>query len=278
MKAAFSILRVSPTHVGFLAVLAFAPAVLQAHDLQICKTSDLSHPVSGSFTFNIDSSSTATAPYNFSHFATRTVLVGACSEAFEGNDSAAYRITEVAVANTAVTSIKSKILYNFSPNPGGNGLLDSNLVQRTAIVSSSGAETTVVTFTNSNVSTSNQGCTPGFFKQHQHFDSWSGGFTTDTKVNTVFTGVDASLADETLLDALQGGGGPGLVGAEQILLRAAVAALLNASSAGVNYPLTRDDITSDVNTALAIGTRDVILTVATALDNYNNGSGGCPLS
>jgi hypothetical protein len=278
MKAGFSILRVSPTQVGFLAALAFAPVILQAHDLQVCKTSDLSHPVSGSFTFNIDISSTPTTPYNFSHFATKTVLVGACSEAFLGEGYGPYRITEVAVANTAVTSITSKIVYNSPPGAGGNGLLDANLAQRTAIVYANDSATTIVTFTNSNVSTSNQGCTPGFFKQPQHFDSWSPGFTTTTKLNTVFTGVDGSLAGETLLEALQGGGGPGVVGAEQILLRAAVAALLNASSAGLSFPLTVADIKSDVNTALAIGTRDAILTVATALDNYNNGSGGCPLS
>jgi hypothetical protein len=97
-------------------------------------------------------------------------------------------------------------------------------------------------------------------------------------VSSVFSNVDASLSGETLLAALQGGGGSGLVGAETILLRAGVAALLNASNTSVHYPLTAAMVISEVNTALATSNRDMILALATALDNDNNGSGGYPLS
>jgi hypothetical protein len=81
----------------------------------------------------------------------------------------------------------------------------------------------------------------------------------------------------TLLEALDvsGGGGNTLTGASRTLLRAAVAALLNASSNGVNYPISTAKIISDVNEALASGDRNTILTLAGTLDGYNNL--GCPL-
>jgi len=79
----------------------------------------------------------------------------------------------------------------------------------------------------------------------------------------------ASLQSLTLLQALQGGGGPGIAGAQQILLRAATAALLNA--AGVpDYGLLTGDVTFMVNQALATNDRSQILALATQLDNLNN--------
>jgi hypothetical protein len=123
-----------------------------------------------------------------------------------------------------------------------------------------------------------QGCTPGFWKQDQHFNSWTAPYAPTTLVKTVFT-IPASLAsfgNETLLTALQGGGGPGLNGAVQILLRAAVAAVLNAASSSVTYPLSVAQIQSLVKTALATLDRDTILALATQLDNDNNL--GCPLN
>jgi hypothetical protein len=117
-----------------------------------------------------------------------------------------------------------------------------------------------------------QGCTPGYWKNHT--SAWCSTYKTSDTVSSVFAHVDPSLANETLLQALQGGGGSGLVGAETILLRAATAALLNACR--LNYPLQTTDITSMVSAALATGNRDTILNLATVLDNYNNL--GCPLN
>ncbi len=121
------------------------------------------------------------------------------------------------------------------------------------------------------------GCTPGYWKNHT--DSWAGtGYAPSQKVGSVFSGASAfpSLASKTLLQALQGGGGPGLDGAAKILLRAAVAALLNAAHSGVDYPRTTAEILADVNAALSSGNRNTMLNLATALDNDNNL--GCPLN
>lgn len=72
-----------------------------------------------------------------------------------------------------------------------------------------------------------EGCTPGFWKQNQHFIMWVG-FDQDDDFETVF-GVDASFTT-TLLEALEQGGS-----GEYALGRHAVAALLNAANPNVDY-------------------------------------------
>jgi len=90
-----------------------------------------------------------------------------------------------------------------------------------------------------------EGCTPGYWKQDQHFDSWVG-FAPSDDYETVF-GVDASF-DKTLLGALkQGGGG------EKALGRHAVAALLNSSNPDVSYAFTTAEIIAIVQEAYATG-------------------------
>lgn len=121
----------------------------------------------------------------------------------------------------------------------------------------------------------NQGCTPGYWKNHT--GSWtSTPYRPHLLVSGVFSPVPSALANWTLLQALDGGGGPGTLGAAKILLRAAVAALLNASSSGVDYALTPTQVISQVNAALASNNRDTMLALATRLDGYNNR--GCPLN
>lgn len=88
-----------------------------------------------------------------------------------------------------------------------------------------------------------EGCTPGYWKQSQHFDSWAG-YAPGDSFNAVF-GVTASF-NKTLLGALsQGGGG------EKALGRHAVAALLNAVNGGVSYRFTVAEVIAIVQTAYA---------------------------
>jgi len=122
-----------------------------------------------------------------------------------------------------------------------------------------------------------EGCTPGYWKNHE--DSWAGtGYTPGQTAGSVFSGAAAfpSLAAKTLLQTLQGSGGPGLEGGAKILLRAAVAALLNAAHSGVDYPRTTAEILADTNAALTSGNRNTMLNLATGLDDDNNL--GCPLN
>jgi hypothetical protein len=79
----------------------------------------------------------------------------------------------------------------------------------------------------------------------------------------------------TLLQALQGGGGPGVEGATKILLRHAVASLLNSAHPDVSFDLDTAGLIADVNAALA-SDRATMLALAAELDALNNQ--GCPLN
>jgi hypothetical protein len=118
-----------------------------------------------------------------------------------------------------------------------------------------------------------EGCTPGYWKNHP--EDWTG-FTTGQSLESVFDVPNSlGLDSVSLMSALEFGGGSGTVGAAKILLRASVAALLNSSSSGVDYPLTTAQVIAHVNAALATLDRETILDLATDLDSKNNG--GCPL-
>jgi hypothetical protein len=131
-----------------------------------------------------------------------------------------------------------------------------------------------------------QGCTPGYWRQSQHFDSWTAPYDPTDLVKNVFNvspflqngklDLNGNGLDDTLAGALSYQGGSGVTGAAQILLRAAVAALLNAAHPDVNYPRTTAEVIADVNAALASGNRTTMLNLASELDADNNF--GCPLN
>jgi hypothetical protein len=169
-------------------------------------------------------------------------------------------------------------------------LTDAVVVDRTATLTLGSGDFAFCRYVNQFTPPSEQGCTPGFWKQEQHFGHWlPTGYLPDTVLNSVFDfpadGPVASLGSDTMLDALNYGGGPGLDGAARILLRAAVAAVLNAAHPDVEYAFTEDDVIADVSAALNSGSRADMLALATELDNANNGvtldnegTESCPLS
>jgi hypothetical protein len=120
-----------------------------------------------------------------------------------------------------------------------------------------------------------QGCTPGYWKNHT--DSWQG-YAPSQTVGSTFSAASAypSIASQTLLEALQGGGGSGTLGAAKVLVRAGTAALLNSAHSGVDGASTTAEVLAAVNAALASGDRDTMLGVASGLDADNNL--GCPLN
>jgi hypothetical protein len=122
-----------------------------------------------------------------------------------------------------------------------------------------------------------QGCTPGYWKANvkKGAGEWTqAGLAPTHTVGTVFAA--PGYNGYTLLQALEFGGGPGVSGATQNLLRAAVAAVLNASNSDVAYPRTRAAIVTAVNAAIASGNRNTMLALAGELDADNNL--GCPLN
>jgi hypothetical protein len=113
------------------------------------------------------------------------------------------------------------------------------------------------------------GCTPGYWKNH--INMWPAPYTTKTTVGSVFDIPDAlsSFRNVTLFDALEGGGGPGLNGATTILLRAAVASLLNSGLPdGLGMQL--DFTLRDTNNQLSSLNRASMLQLAAEFDYWNN--------
>jgi hypothetical protein len=124
-----------------------------------------------------------------------------------------------------------------------------------------------------------EGCTPGYWKNHTaNWEEYTPGITLGSQF--VFPAQLSGFGSQTMLQALAGGGGPGVSGAATILMRAAVAAYLNAAHEGLGYPYRRFvdpfNIHAQVNAALASLDRDAMLQLATTLDTANNL--GCPLS
>jgi hypothetical protein len=85
-----------------------------------------------------------------------------------------------------------------------------------------------------------------------------------------------SLGSKSLLEALSFKGGSTLTEKAQILLRAAVAALLSSSHPSVDYPRSPADVILDVNNALESNNAMWIQNLAFDLDLDNNL--GCPLN
>ena len=122
--------------------------------------------------------------------------------------------------------------------------------------------------------TQSEGLSHGFWKNHA--DLWTDPYNWDDRVDSVLIipGSLSELADDTLLHALKYDGGPGVPGAARILLRTAVAAVLNAAHPEINYPLTVSQVVIAVNDALSSSDRATTLDLKDQLDMNNNLGGG----
>jgi hypothetical protein len=110
--------------------------------------------------------------------------------------------------------------------------------------------------------TKDQGCTPGFWKNHTNV--WSG-YSPSDKFNAVFgVSYNSSL---TLGGALRLGGG-----GFAALARHAAAALLNSEHSGVSYGLTTSEIVALVQQAFGTNNPEPI---KNQLDGLNNA--GCSI-
>ncbi len=113
------------------------------------------------------------------------------------------------------------------------------------------------------------GCSHGYWKNHT--TSWPAGYLPSQTVGTYFTG--SGFSTSTLAQALAFGGGSGVAGAEQILLKQAVAALLNEAKYGTAFGpyASVAALKTAVSAALASDDRGTMITLAGALDYWNNG-------
>lgn len=113
--------------------------------------------------------------------------------------------------------------------------------------------------------TGGQGCTPGYWKQSQHFDSWTG-YSPNTQFSAVF---ENAFPGKTLVQVLGlGGGGLNALG------RHTVAALLSASSPGVDYGVaTPAEVIAAFNAVFPGGDYETLKNRFAAFNEA-----GCPLN
>jgi hypothetical protein len=105
-----------------------------------------------------------------------------------------------------------------------------------------------------------EGCTPGFWRTHP--EAYPAPYSPTTTLGSVFAGLPSGYASLTFAQALSLGGG-GL----NALLRHAVAALLNAASPEVDYPLTTAEVIALTNAAIASGDYEALKDM---FDEFNN--------
>ncbi len=123
-----------------------------------------------------------------------------------------------------------------------------------------------------------QGCSPGYWKQTQHFDSWVAPYipsgASATKFSTVFGTTHNPFGTKTLLQVLQqGGGGINALG------RHTVSALLNAAAIGTtNYGFSAASVISQFQ-AVYPGTATAQQALSDLLANMEDVNGRiCPLN
>ncbi len=118
-----------------------------------------------------------------------------------------------------------------------------------------------------------EGCTPGYWKQSQHLDSWP------VDVNTTFYEVfgrsieirikrQGTVYEPTLLEALNANGGQ-----VNMAARHATAAYLNAMSSGVNFDMTSSYVVNAFQSSFDSGSYGVLIQ---GLVDANEQ--GCPLN
>lgn len=109
-----------------------------------------------------------------------------------------------------------------------------------------------------------EGCTPGYWRQMHHYDSWTG-YSPGQQFSSVF---EDAFPGMTLGQVVQlGGGGLNALG------RHTVAALLNAASPDVAYPYTPAQVISEFNAVFPGGNYEAL---KDTFEMYNESF--CPLN
>ena len=200
---------------------------------------------------------------------TRTISGGTCQEVYTdttpGTDT--VTVTEAVPAGYTASFVRTQLTGATSVTTSGSGNTTNGLVADLA--TSDNGRGVLVVFTNTLIppppSDGDEGCTPGYWKQDQHFDSWTAPFTPNTLFSSVFENAFPGMTLDQVLG--QGGGGLNALG------RHTVAALLNAASPGVDYPLTVAQVISGFNAVFPGGDYETLKNRWAAFNEL-----GCPLN
>lgn len=177
-------------------------------------------------------------------------------------------VTEIVPAGVALVSVATRRCHGFdcvdgTASNGSSFTIDSDTGWR-------------VTFTNQLLG-GGEGCTPGYWRQQHHFDSWEGASPGDL-LSSIFMLPSGFVPPEhnvdpatlTLAEALTLRGGK-----INALTRHAVAAYLNASHSGVSYDLLPSEVV-DLYNAAKDGPKQAIEDAKDTLVDFNEQ--GCPLN
>jgi hypothetical protein len=237
------------------------PAGTDWGQVRLCKTGS----ATGTFTYQV--SVDGGAPFAVD------IDAGSCEIIYDSPAGGGVTETISIVEDDPAPSVLTDIdIERFIPDGyvvPGNPSATFDVPTRTATAPINSDLVVTVTFENTfTPPTGNEGCTPGYWKQEHHFDSWPAAYDPSDSFNAVFgIGTNWFPNSFTLLDALSAGGG-GI----RALARHAVAALLNAESGF--YPLTPGDVIDAVQDAYN-GTGDI---EDTKNDFEDNNELGCPLN
>jgi hypothetical protein len=160
------------------------------------------------------------------------------------NASGRYRFTDLCADRYTVCVDESTLPARLEPAPcdqGSDDRIDSECSPHTITLGPDEWNATIDFGYCDTPDGGAEGCTPGYWKQQQHFDSWPAPYTPWTDFSDVF---DDAIPGKTLQQVVkQGGGGLAALG------RHTVAALLNAASPGVDYGPSPTDVIDMFNAA-----------------------------
>jgi hypothetical protein len=200
---------------------------------------------------------------------TRTLAPGTCQDVWADTTAGAdlVTVTETVPTNFVASFIATTILAQTATT--GSSTASNTFSGLVNPPPSDAARGVLVVFTNTFVPPppppGDEGCTPGYWKQEQHFDSWTAPFTPTTQFSAVFENAFPGMTLDQVLG--QGGGGLNALG------RHTVAALLNAASAGVEYPLTVAQVIAGFNAVFPGGDYETLKNRWAAFNEL-----GCPLN
>jgi hypothetical protein len=238
-------------------------------EIEVCKIS--STGVSGTFTISRvgvggSTGTVVSSPFNLAPGACRIVAVD------NGPDGVGSQVT---ITETSTADVQTVTADRIDKDPlTGNDIISNQPFTNGGTLFVNQFHGFVIRFTNNNnppPPTGNQGCTPGYWRQDQHLDSWKV-YSPGADFDATF-GVNFFNPNITLLDAVALGGGD-----TNALARHGVAALLNAAAgSGVNYAYTTAQVIAIVKgtgayAGLSVEARKDLLAAA------NEGTGGCPLN
>jgi hypothetical protein len=235
-------------------------ATAELGKIKVCKVGN----VSGTFTVSGGSAGVAILP-------NPTIPAGQCWVVAEDHAPAGVPPAS-AGASVTITETPSTFLQSTSLQRNDAGVISAGTFSNGGTLFLNNFHGFTITFTNNEPPPppppGDQGCTPGFWKQKQHLDSWTT-YSPSADFDATFS-VNFFSPNITLLAAL-GLPASGIEG----LARAGAAALLNVANAGVAYPYTLAQVLDIVQgdgayAGLSVDERKNLLSTANEL--------GCPLN